>query len=111
MTTRARTGFAVLATCALMIGCISKKEIEKGKVDVKRPVNCATAQQDIRTLESEKARVDQQVIAGVTSIIPIGAVLHVLQLEERDDLEVGCGEYNLMIDKKIAEIKKECSIR
>jgi len=55
--------------------------------------------------------VGQQITSGVSSIVPIGAVLNILQLKERDSLEVGCGEYNHMIDKKIAEIKKECNIQ
>ena len=108
MKTKKLMGITALIICALMMGCISKKEIEKGKADVKKPINCATAVQDIANLEKEKARVGQEIVAGATSIVPIGAVLHVLQLKERDDLEVGCGEYNHMIDKKIAEIKKEC---
>jgi hypothetical protein len=90
---------------------MSKKEIKKGEAQMKQPINCATAEQDIKLLESEKARTSQEIIAGATSIIPIGAVVHLLMLDEGKQLKVGFGEYNRMIDKKIAEIKKECNIQ
>jgi hypothetical protein len=112
MKTKTMAGFTVLVMCSLMMGgCMSKKEIKKGEAQMKQPINCATAEQDIKLLESEKARTSQEIVAGATSIIPIGAVVHLLMLDEGKQLKVGFGEYNRMIDKKIAEIKKECKIQ
>lgn len=111
MKTKVMAGFVVLVACTLMTGCMSKKEIKKGEAQMKQPVTAATAAQDIQLLESEKARVGQEITAGASSIIPIGAVVNILQLKERDSLKVGFGEYNRMIDAKIAEIKKEYNIQ
>ncbi len=74
------------------------------------PVNCATAQGDMRVLQSEKAHVVQQVAMGVTSIYPAGLVLGILTGTEGTKIQVATGEYNKMIDKKIAEIKSTCGV-
>ena len=100
----------VVMVGVLLTACTSKKVIEKGEADIKKPINCATAAADIKMLESEKVRVDQEIAAGASSIVPIGAVVNILQLKEKDEFKVGFGEYNRMIDKKIAEIKEECKI-
>jgi hypothetical protein len=111
LTKKTRGLLAVIALLVFASGCISKSSIKQGDADAKRPINCATAASDIQLLESEKANVGQQIVSGATSIIPIGAVVHVLQLDEGKQLEVGIGEYNRMLDKRIAEIKKECNIK
>lgn len=56
-------------------------------------------------------RASKEVAAGASSIVPISAIVNMLQLKERDQFKVGFGEYNRMIDAKIAEIKKECQIK
>ena len=111
MKTKVMAGFIVLVMCSLMMGCVSKKEIKKGEADVKKPINCATAAADIKVLESEKVRVDQEIAAGASALVPVGAVLNILQRKEKDEFKIGFGEYNRMIDEKIAEIKKECKIK
>ena len=100
-----------LLAWALLSGCASTSFMKQGEKDVLKPVNCATAQEDIKVLESEKVRIDQEVAAGATAILPIGAVLNVVQRKERQQWKVGFGEYNRMIDKKIAEIKQQCNIQ
>lgn len=72
------------------------------------PINCATAEGDIRALESEKAHVAEQVAMGVTAIVPIGLVVGILTGTEDDKIKIATGEYDEMIDKKIAEIKSQC---
>ena len=103
--------FTLLIMCSLMVGCMSKKEMERGKAQVKKPINCATAEQDIKILESEKARLVRVIATGASAITPIGAALNILQRKQINALKVGCGAYNRMIDKKIAEIKKTCNIK
>jgi len=61
-------------------------------------------------LQSEKAHVASQILAGVTAIQPAGAVLSVATGTEKAKLEVASGEYNKMIDQKIATIKKTCGM-
>ena len=43
-----------------------------------QPINCATAEGDIRVLQSEKAHVGQQIASGLTAIAPAGIVMGVL---------------------------------
>ena len=74
------------------------------------PINCATAEGDIRLLESEKAHVAEQIAMGVAAIFPAGLVLGILTGTEDEKIEVAMGEYDKMIDKRIAEIKAHCGI-
>jgi hypothetical protein len=73
-------------------------------------INCATAEGDIRMLQSEKAHVAQQVAMGITAIAPAGLVMGVLMGTEQTKLQVATGDYNNMIDQRIAEIKMTCGL-
>ena len=98
------SGAALLSSgCAMMF-----KEDEQAAEQ--KPINCATATGDIRVLQSEKAHVVQQVAMGVTSIYPAGLVLGILTGTEGTKIQVATGEYNKMIDKKIAEIQSTCGV-
>ena len=74
------------------------------------PVNCATAEGDIRVLESERAHVGEQIFKGVTAIAPAGFVLGMVTGTEGDKLEIASGEYNEKIEKRIAKIKSTCGL-
>lgn len=89
-----------MAACAP----ITKQE----KQEIAKPINCATADGDMRILQSEKAHVADMIAQGVTAIFPAGAVIGIVTLTEGDKLKVATGEYNRAIDKKIAEIKAQC---
>lgn len=86
-------------------------DYKKGEADAKEPVNCATAEADIRVLKSEKAHASDQLAAGVTAIIPVSLVFNTLTGSEGQKASVATGDYNKMLDDKIAEIKKECNIK
>ena len=92
-----------------MPGCAAqfKQEEQSAKTT---PINCSTAQGDLRVLQSEKANVVQQVAMGVTTIYPASAVLSILTGVEGTKYQVATGEYNEAIDKKIAEIKQTCGL-
>ena len=87
------------------------KETKKVEQEMKQPINCATAEGDIRTLGHEKTHVTQQIAEGVTAIVPVGLVAGLVTGTEKEKLKVSTGEYNKMIDKKIAEIKETCGIK
>jgi uncharacterized membrane protein len=108
-TTALGNGICMLGLLVLLVGCASqyKKQEEAAK---KMPVNCATAEGDIRTLQSEKASVAQQAAMGVTAIAPIGLVVGLVGGTEGTKVKVATGEYNKALDSKIAEIKSTCSI-
>ena len=101
----------VISVCCLsflMTACASQyKEMER---TVKQPVNCATAEADLRVLKNEKTHVAEQIAAGVSAIMPIGLVAGMVTGTENTKLEISTGEYNQMIDDKIAEIRYECGV-
>jgi hypothetical protein len=61
-------------------------------------------------LQHERADVTDQIAAGVTAIVPAGAVVSVASGQEGEKLKIGAGDYNRRIDARIAEIKKQCGI-
>jgi len=91
-------------------GNMRSQQTKKVEQEMKQPINCATAEGDMRVLKSEKAHVGQQIAEGVTSIAPPGFVLGVVTGTEKEKLKVGVGEYNKMIDQRIAEIKETCGV-
>ena len=105
-----RTTIALGSAMALFLSGCAMQFKEEEKAAQQQPVNCATAQGDIRVLQGEKAHVVQQIAMGVTSIYPAGLVLGLLTGTEGTKIQVATGEYNSMIDKKIAEIKSTCGV-
>ena len=100
-----------LLACALLLGACAyqmKKEEQSAKA---LPVNCATAEADVRVLRSEKAHVGQQIAMGVTAIVPIGLVAGLLTGTEGTKLQVATGEYNKVLDQKIQEIQTQCGVK
>ena len=94
-----------LPACAL-----KDKQVEKElKQDL--PINCATAEGDIRMLQHEKAHVAQQIVDGVTSIVPASMVIGIVTGTETEKIRVATGDYNKAIDKRIAEIKAQCGVQ
>ena len=93
----------------LAAGCASPIT-KQDQQSLAQPINCATAPGDLRMLASEKANVGKEIANGVSSIVPIGLVVNVADKTEKARFEVGTGEYNKMIDKKMAEIKAQCHL-
>ena len=108
-----KTIMAILAIfiCTVFTSCASQKKIDKGMRDVKKPINCAYAEGDIRTLQSEKTHASEQLATGITTIVPVGLVMSVAEGETGTKVKVATGDYNDMLDKKIAEIKMKCGIK
>lgn len=107
----------VLASCLMLSACADRKNVspfptisENAQTSLSAPVNCATAPQDIKTLEEERASVGKRILSGVRSILPIAAVAGILMGDYRDRVEVASGKYNDDINNKIAEIKSTCGI-
>ena len=89
------------------LGACSSKQA-KVEESLDNPVNCTTAEGDIRALQSEKRNAAQQAAAGVQAIVPVSAVVHLVQGTEDTQFRVMIGDYDKAIDKRIAEIKAEC---
>jgi hypothetical protein len=94
----------------LIGGCAMHQKKVMHSLENPAPVNCATAEGDLRVLQSEKVNVAQQILEGVTSLTPAGAALGILTLTETTKWKVAVGEYDRMIDKRMAQIKAECGL-
>ena len=101
---------ASLALALLLPGCAMKLKKEE-KAAEQMPVNCATADGDLRVLQGEKAHVAEQIAMGVTAIYPAGLVVGLLTGTEGTKFQVATGEYNKKLDAKIAQIQNECGIQ
>jgi hypothetical protein len=99
-----------LAIIAMLVPACAM-QYKKTEQEMKQPINCATAEGDLRALESEKANVAQKIAAGVTSIVPASLVVGLITGTEGAKMNVATGEYNKMIDQRIAEIKQKCGIQ
>ena len=100
---------SMVALVIVVTGCSDK--YKKAEKHMKQPINCATAEGDIRLLMHEKAHVTDQIAQGVTAIVPAGAVIGIVTKTEGTKFKVATGEYNKMIDKRIAEIKAQCGVK
>ena len=96
-----------VAVAVLAAGCATEYKKNLANLD-KPPINCFTAEGDIRVLQSEKANVAQQMAAGVAAIVPTSIVVGLLTGTEGTKAQVESGEYNRKIDARIAEIKATC---
>jgi hypothetical protein len=94
----------VFPACAMQ-----QKKVEKS-LEGAGPPDCATAEGDLRVLESEKAHVAGRIAAGVTAIAPAGLVIGILTGTEGTKLRVASGKYNEAIERRIAEIKAHCGV-
>jgi cytochrome c biogenesis protein ResB len=92
-----------------LTACASKQK--KVEQEMKQPINCATAEGDLRALGHEKAHVAEAIAEGVSAIVPAGLVVGLVTGTEKEKLQVATGDYNKMIDKRIADIKKTCGIK
>jgi len=99
-----------LAALVLISACKGPNVQEVQKQEA-APVNCATAEGDLRVLQSEKVSTAKQIADGVTAITPIGLVAGTASGQEKGKLQIASGDYNKMIDQKIAQIKYTCGIQ
>jgi len=108
---RKRAALALAACVGISVTSCAAKHEKKVVQELKQPIHCATAEGDLRALGHEKTHVAQQIAAGVSAVVPIGLVVGVVTGTEKTKFEVATGEYNKMIDKKIAEIKATCGVK
>jgi hypothetical protein len=107
--TALRFGPCALLAATLLGGC-AMQEKKNEQHAAAMPVNCLTADGDIRVLQSEKVSTAEKVGAGVSMVVPIGLVVGLVTSTEGTKYQVTTGEYNVMLDKKIAEIKQTCGL-
>lgn len=108
-----RPTIAIL-TAALVSGAcaMEQKKVESQLASsASSPVNCATADGDLRVLQSEKANVAERIAEGATAIYPAGLVLGLVTGTETTKLKVAIGDYDKQIDQRIAEIQAKCGVQ
>jgi len=103
-------GLILVVLCSLILLPACRAIPKQAKMELAKPVDCATAEQDIAILKREHASVAKMFINGVTAVTPAGAVLSILTLQEKDKLEVAIGVYNHRLSRKIEEIQDTCEI-
>jgi hypothetical protein len=101
---------SVFVICLVFLATACSPISKDAQKDLAKPINCATAEGDIRVLNSEKAHVGKEIAAGISAIVPIGLVTNVATGNEKGQYKVATGEYNKSLDKKIAEIKQQCGM-
>ena len=99
---------------ALTTGCSAiekeKRTYKQAETDVKKPVNCSTAEGDIRALEGEKAYAGKMIGAGVLAVVPISLIEGLVTGTEGKRIKIATGDYDKKLDEKIKQIKSECGI-
>jgi hypothetical protein len=106
-----RSRVSLVALVVFVAACQSQPNVQQVDKQVAAPVNCATAEGDLRTLQSEKASTAKMIADGVTAITPIGLVAGTATGKEKGKLQIASGDYNKMIDQKIVQIKTTCGIQ
>ena len=108
MTMRAfQLSVCAVALPVLLSGCAIQDKKTEQKIESTH-YSCATADGELRVLEGEKKTTAQRISAGVRSVIPITLVVGLVTATAGVKYRIAIGEYNKMIDAKIAEIKQTC---
>ena len=103
------TAFGVCAIgLTMLVGGCSMQDKKTGQRIKEMPIECATADGDLRMLDEEKKTTLQRIGSGVRLIVPVALVVGVVTGTTGTKYQVATGKYNEMIDDKIAEIKKTC---
>ena len=111
-----RTRRLLAAALALALGsgflaaCTASKDVQQVRAQAAAPIDCATTEGDVRVLQGEKASVADQMARGITAIVPAGAVVGLVGGQEGAKFQIASGEYNRMIDQRIAAIRARCDL-
>jgi hypothetical protein len=102
----------VMTMIVALSACTTAKKEKATMAELKTnpSVQCSTAKGDLRALKAEKEHVGSEIGAGVGAIFPIGLVVNLIEGTEGTEFKVASGDYNDMIDKRIAEIKSTCGL-
>jgi hypothetical protein len=105
-------GFASAGLLALgAVGLLACKTIsDEAKQEIAKPVDCATAQEDMALLEGEKVSVAEQAAAGVRTVFPIALIGGIAQGDLGNRARVAIGDYNRQLDEKMFQIRQQCGI-
>jgi hypothetical protein len=106
------TGIALLATaCASEDEPMASSEAASpapatAAVATSGPVNCATAEADLRVLRAEQAHAMEHAMGGGRTMIPSGLVT---EPEWNTGGPVGAGQYSDYLNNRIGQIEEACA--
>jgi len=95
----------VLCVFSVAAGAVSAETGEK-----RHPVNCTTAEGDLRAIAAEKKHAQDQQVESIVSITPAGALLGLITGTENKRLSMLSGDYVKALDERAATIKSECGV-
>jgi hypothetical protein len=110
MPTRTRWAALVSAVAALVLVTGCARKYQKIEQSLDQPINCATARQDIQTLESQKVSKSEEAAVGMSYALPTTVFIGALTGAGGAQYEVGTGEFNRKIDDRIAAIREQCKV-
>jgi hypothetical protein len=97
-----------LAALALLAGC--GQRYQKVQDSLSQPVDCATARQDIQTLQDQKVSKSEEAAVGMSYALPTTILIGAITGTGGAKYEVGTGEFNRKIDDRIADIRSTCRV-
>jgi hypothetical protein len=105
----------IVALASLLVfgslgGCAMGQKEAMKEASTAMPVDCRTAEGDIRILQNEKAYLVERAAEGFTAVTPAGAIVGVLTGTELTKVEVAIGVYDQKLDERIAQIRAECGL-
>jgi hypothetical protein len=100
-------GVSVIGLAILSGGCHMQEKKTEARIR-EMAINCETAPGDLRMLDEEKKSTAARARAGLTSVVPIGLVAGLATGTAGTKYRIATGQYNKMIDDKIAQIKQAC---
>jgi len=104
-------GLAIVTALFALVfaaGCASK--YQKVEESMEQPVNCSTAQVDIRALEEDKVSKATEAAEGMSYALPTTILVGAITGTGGAKYEVGTGEYNRKIDERIDKIRSTCKV-
>ncbi|WP_281972170.1 hypothetical protein [Ruegeria faecimaris] len=75
------------------------------------PVNCATAEGDLRAIATERKHAEEEQAKSVIAITPAGALLGLVTGTEKKRLTMLSGDYIEKLNQRSDEIKSTCGIQ
>ena len=72
--------------------------------------DCANAETQIAMLGRKRAATNECILAGIKTVIPVSAIVHLFRGELKREVSIATGDYNRLLDGKIDQMKSECGI-
>ncbi len=99
----------VVLLALMLSACAQREKRVKNYLEIDPPVNCVKADRHLRALKKEKKNMWERVFTGITTITPFGLVASILTGTTVTKYKVATGDYNNMIDGRIARVRDECN--